>query len=415
MYIFYNLFLIFSFTTICFLSLFSKDLRNNIKIRLRLPKFKLKSDLVHFWFHASSVGEYEQARPVLLELRKKYPNCKIFMSVFSYSAFTQCNNDQIYDFFFALPFDFTFYMKRLVLNIRPRSIFYSRYDVWPNLAKIAYEKNIGQILISATLSENSLRNKYPFSKFYQKVYSFIDQIYTIDTVHQDRFKNLGLSSIVLGDTRYDAVKIKSDSKKKRQDENTLKTIQKYATAAGKKIFLGGSTYKVSEEMLIELLQKRNDLLLILAPHHIKQRRMEEIEKKLNSSKLEFIKYKKILQSKKIEINTAVILVDRMGILRHLYSIADYCYVGGGWQGKIHSVIEPAFYGVPILTGPNIKNSQDALDLKEIGLVSSIRHADISSVEKWIRSRQSKRNEIYKKVNDYLKNKSNASKKIVDSL
>ena len=337
------------------------------------------------------------------------------MSVFSYSAFTQCNNDKIHDFFFALPFDFIYCMKRLILNIKPRSIFYSRYDVWPNLAKIAHKKSIKQILISADLSEKSMRSKYPFSRFYQKVYSFIDQIYTIDTVHQDRFKNLGLGSIVVGDTRYDAIKIKLDSKKKKQHEDTFKIIKDHATATEKKILLGGSTYKISEKVFIELLEMRNDLLLILAPHHINQQHIQGIEKKLTSSKLGFARYEDILRNKKLGTDTVVILIDRMGILLHLYSIADYCYVGGGWEGKVHSVIEPAFFGIPILTGPNIKNSQDALDLTEIGLVTSIQYANITLIEKWIDSRQSKNNDILKKVNNYLKNKSDASKKIVDNL
>ena len=376
----------------------------------------------NIWFHAASVGEYEQIRPLILKTKQEHPGLTIFVSVFSYSAYTQCQEDHLAHFFFPLPFDLYHRTKKTVEAVRPKLICYSRYDVWPNMAQIARKQGAHQVLISATLSESSSRNRFPFSLFYSKIYRSMDQIFVVDPKHQERFRRIGLSSSVAGDTRYDSIKQRIEQKNKNDPQ--IQQIKKSAEQmGGRKILLGGSTYETSENFLIEFIQRsKSPPLLILAPHETNPDRIDKIEHKIKEHSLDYIKYtdwpqQKIekMRSTKTLSYFSVLLVDIPGILLRLYSIADLCYVGGGWRNSVHSTIEPAFFGIPILTGPNIKNSQDAIDLKRIGLIQTMKNADYNDVESWYLSNKKTAKEIQKKTLNYIQEKSGASDRIYNKL
>ncbi len=316
---------------------------------------------------------------MILKIKKEHPNVEIYVSIFSPSAYPQCYERQIVDYFFPLPFDFHFTIKKLIQKIRPKVIFYSRYDVWPNMAKIAHEEGVQQVLISATLPQKSFRRHFIFTFFYYKVYSFLNHIFVIDQVHQKRFKEMKLIASVAGDTRYESIQYRI--KHKNYTNVNIQTIQENAIRKHKKILIAGSTYGVSEKFLLEFIQKTKEPpLLILAPHHTDKRNISMIEKKINNFSLSYIKYTEWVQNKKINIFPSVFLIDILGVLLQLYSIGDISYVGGGWRGSVHSVIEPAFFRMPILTGPHIHNSQDALDLKKIGLIKIMKKAEYTEVE-----------------------------------
>ena len=417
----YNFLIYLIYPVILGVSFFSRKLRENIKIRSVCPRFD-HSGKDNIWFHAASVGEYEQIRPLILKIKQEHPRLTIFVSVFSYSAYTQCREDHLAHFFFPLPFDLYHRTQKTVKAVRPKLICYSRYDVWPNMAQIARKQEAYQVLISATLSENSSRNRFPFSLFYSKIYRSMDQIFVVDRRHQERFQRIGLSSSIAGDTRYDS--IKQRIKQKNKNDSHIQQIKKTAgQMEGRKILVGGSTYETSETFLIEFIQKsKSPPLLILAPHETNPGRIRKIEHKIKQHSLDYIKYTDWCQQKTKKMRSiktlsyfSILLVDIPGILLRLYSIADLCYVGGGWRNSVHSTIEPAFFGIPILAGPNIKNSQDAIDLRRIGLIQTMKNTDHNEVKLWYLSNKKKSKEIQKKTLNYIQEKSGASDKIYNKL
>ena len=424
MYLLYNCLFFCLYLLLILVFPFSKKIRNNLKIRIFSPAIKPSVKEDRFWFHAASVGEYELVRPFIQEIKKNKPRAVIYVSVFSYSGYIQCRNDKIIDFFFALPFDFYFRMKKVIQNINPKLICYARYDVWPNMVRVAHKMGVRQVLISATLSKESIRNKFPLSKFYSQVYSYLDQIFTIDKLHQQRFSKIGLASIVAGDTRYDGIKHRID----QTNESTvhIQKIKKTICDRQKKIFVAGSTYATSEKFLIQFTEKfSHEVCLVLVPHHTDKVHIKNIERELKKYSLSYVKYTDWV-TKKYKNNFSVFLIDLMGILLDLYSIADFCYIGGGFEGSIHSAIEAAFFKIPILAGPRIERSQDALDLKKIGLIHIMKSADSTEVEFWyhivtadsknikaIESPKNRASKIAKKVSDYITNKSNSTKIIYE--
>ena len=342
------------------------------------------------------------------------------MSVLSHSGYTQCQNDEIIDFFFALPFDFYFRMKKLIRNINPKLICYARYDVWPNMARTSHKMGVRQILISAALSEKSMRNRFPLSKFYYRVYGYLDKIFTIDKLHQQRFAEMGLDSVEAGDTRYDGINHRLTQKNDLTIhlKKVIREVKKVVHARKKKILVAGSTYETSEKFLIQFTKTfSHEVCLILVPHHTNKAHIKNIEHELKKHSLSYVKYTDWIK-KKSKNHFSVFLVDTTGILLYLYSISDFCYIGGGFEGSIHSTIEAAFFKIPILTGPRIERSQDALDLKKMGLIHTMCFADYREVESWYHSlaseKSSKAFEITKKVSDYIIGKSNSAKKIYET-
>ena len=422
MYLVYNILFPLVYFLLLFASLFSRKLLKNVKIRTSVLNIKSKSheNKSCFWFHAASVGEYELLRPIILELKKNQPKPIIYVSVFSYSAYTQCSNDNIFDFFFVLPFDFPFKMKKLIKYIKPKFICYARYDIWPNMARLANQEGIKQILISAEFSNKSMRNKFPFYKFYMRVYSYLDKIFTIDKLNQKRFNKMGLRAIVAGDTRYNAIQYRL--KQGNKWKNSLVKIKTMARNANKKILVAGSTYQASEKFLIDFTRDFfPEVFLILTPHHVDKSHIKDIEFYLEKLSLSYMKYTD-WENNKNKTDFSVLIIDITGILLYLYTIADFCYVGGGFKGSIHSTIEAAFAQVPILTGPYIERSQDALDLKKIGLIHTMKNPDHIEVVSWYKTiksskiftiqsqnkpellKLSKKKEL---VSDYILKKSNA--------
>ena len=407
------------YPVLLFISIFSRRLRKNITIRFDSPKIPQPLHGDRFWFHAASVGEYEQIRPMILKIKKEHPEAIIYMSIFSSSGYPQCYESQISDYFFPLPFDFYFTMKKLMHKIRPKVIFYSRYDIWPNMAKIAYRQGVQQILISATLPKKSLRRHFIFAYFYYKIYSFLNHIFVIDQLHKKRFQEMKLTASVAGDTRYESIQYRIQHK--NYTNVHIQSIQKSAIYERKKILIAGSTYSASEDFLLKFIHKTKiPPLLILAPHCTEERNISMIKQKIDNFSLSCTKYTEWMQNHKRKICPSVFLIDTPGVLLQLYSIGDCSYIGGGWQGSVHSTIEPAFFKIPILTGPHIDNSQDALDFNKIGLIRIMKKPKYTEIEAWYQS-------IYKldncdskkdmeiKVTTYIQNKMGASDTVYNKL
>ncbi|RME89355.1 MAG: hypothetical protein D6767_08580 [Candidatus Hydrogenedentota bacterium] len=367
-----------------------------------------------YWFHASSVGEYEQARAVACVLKEKKKNCFIFFTVFSDSAYYQRKDDQIHDAFFALPFDFPFVMKKWISQLNPAAIFYARYDVWPNMARTAKQMDVPQYLISAAVTKTSSRWKGISALFHRKVYSFLTKIYTMDLNSASFLQEQNLPAQFAGDTRYDAV-VEKLQKEPVSISRWKKDLEKWIKKAEYSL-LAGSTYPTSEKMILQWMKENSDRKVILVPHHVNQNHSDEIRQlaaKLKIPTLFFSQWQKKTGS--IPEKTRLIVIDETGILPYLYSLSMVAYVGGGFEGSVHSLLEPLASLATILTGPAFQNAPEANVLKQKGFLFSVEKPDSDCFHTAFKKAMRVANNNRIPMEEFLKSNLGASRKIVEDV
>lgn len=335
-----------------------KELENKIK-----EKFDPQKPT--FWFHSSSLGEFEQAKPLISKLKEKI-NPNIIVTFFSPSGYEHSKNYPLADVISYIHFDSIFNAKRFINLIKSKKTYFflMKYDIWPNHLYMARENNLVICLANAIVDE---RKTSSFFKrlFYSVFYELIDYIFLISKDDEKNLPKLNLKRpqiLVTGDTRYDQVFSKSKEALKNPifPDDLIKQNEKK-----KKVFVVGSSWEDDEKVIIPSLVKiqkyEPELLTILVPHEPTEENLERIEKELKD-KITFIRFSKI-ENYNAE---KVIIVDSVGYLMRLYAYADVAYVGGSFKQGIHNVLEPATYGIPVIYGPKISNSPEAQNLAKIG-------------------------------------------------
>ncbi len=310
------------------------------------------------WIHSASMGEFEQAKPII-ELLKKNMDVNIVASFFSPSGYINSKNYPKVNAVTYIPFDTTQNAKRFLSLICPDIAIMMRYDIWPNHIFELHRKNIPTLIVDATMKENTLRALPVIRSFHRLIYASVTKILTIsekDTENFGLFNISGARIETVGDTRFDRVSNKSKTV-------SSKRLFVEGMFNGKKVFVIGSSWEADEHVLIpaflKLLERDKDVVVILVPHEPTINRLENLENKLNRS-FNTIRFSYMNSYN----NERIILVDSIGILLTLYYYADLAYVGGSFKQGIHNVLEPAIYGVPVIYGPKIENSQEAIALSE---------------------------------------------------
>ena len=360
------LFPLFMFAIII-LGVFSKKIRKGVYGRVssgkKINDFISKSkDKDIYWFHAASLGEYEQIKPVLTGLKEVEPDSLFMLSFFSPSGFDFVKDDDI-DCKIYLPFDFKWIVKIYLKKINPRKLILAGYDVWPNLIWVAKELNIHTVLFAARFSKKSTK-MYPLLKiFYKNIYNSFSAIYTITDDDSEQLKLIvgknSLSTLrTLGNPRYDQVKLKSD---KFTNERTKSVLQR-----PRRLILGSmhleDEKKISSSVL-NLIHDIPELSLIWAPHTPSKKDIARIDNYLTKNNMPFEK----LGEKNIEEITAkVIIVDSVGKLSQLYWHGQIAYIGGGFSSGVHNVMEPAIARLPVFFGPKYNNFHEAEELIKKG-------------------------------------------------
>ncbi len=317
------------------------------------------------WFHSASAGEFEQAKPLIEHFRNSIKSNRIIASFFSPSGYESGLKYGKIDFCFNLPLDHKKNVKKLLHYIKPTIIIFSKYDVWMNLAIIAHRIGVKLALISATLPEKSMRHKFPFSLFFRRAYSLLNKIYAISGQDAQRFIKMTGSNdniVVSGDTRFDRVKTVIDSRVKKAGKILYKEKDSVYIVAG-------STYKISVKKLIPVIKRLNAegkiTKLILVPHEIDPDNIIRLKKLVISHAFTPVLYSICSHPVRLKENE-ILIVDAYGVLAMLYAEADVVFIGGSYKGSVHSVLEPAIFGKPVLAGPHITNAYEALALKKIG-------------------------------------------------
>ena len=330
------------------------------KLKNELPVKKSDRDVT--WFHVSSYGEFLQAKPVLDQLKKKNPKLFIFVTVFSPSGFENIKVEQPIDYLCYLPFDRYFTIKKFISIINPKVSVIVRHDIWPNCVWLLHKKGIPLYLIDASLPKNSSRFKPLFRYLNQVLFCKLAGVFVISEEEVRKFQKLGVESDkikIFGDTKYDQVYERSLNNEK------ITQLIDHPILSNKKVLVAGSTWQEDEAVLIsafrQVHEKNKDTFLIIAPHEPALKRITDIEQQCHKANIKTVRWSDL---GKFENETKCLIIDRIGLLSAIYSLGDVAFVGGSFYYKIHNVLEPAVFGIPVFFGPKMTTSAEAYKLLE---------------------------------------------------
>lgn len=343
-------------------SIFNKKIKRGIAGRKRifeeliLNAQQLDKTKKMIWVHSSSLGEFEQAKPIIEKLKNDF-NINVLVTFFSPSGYENSKKYQFADLVSYLPYDTKFNAKNILSIVKPSLVIFTRYDIWPNLVREIGKNSIPLFLVDATLRKDSFRKFFISKSLHEILYKQFTRILTVSTNDVINFKEYGLDEsrvFAVGDTRFDRVYERSLSARN-------KNIIKQEILTGKKIFVAGSTWHEDEEIILPSFLKAakfdSSLMMIIAPHEPDLNHLEALENEFRK-KISFIRFSHLNNY----AGERVIIVDSIGILFTLYSYAHLAFVGGGFKYNIHNILEAAVYGIPVLFGPKITNSQEAPNL-----------------------------------------------------
>jgi 3-deoxy-D-manno-octulosonic-acid transferase len=362
----YNLFAILTSLILKVIALFSPKIRlflDGRKNVFSILEQEIKPTDKTIWFHAASLGEYEQGLPVLEKTKKKFPNHKIIVTFFSPSGYEVRKNNTISDLTLYLPLDTKKNAEQFISLVHPEVVFFIKYEFWINYLNELNNKNIPTYLISGIFRENQLFFKW-YGGFYRKALNAFTHFFVQNEKSKELLTRLGKKNVtVSGDTRFDRVITILEK------DNTLDFIENFKNNTLTIVI--GSSWPKDEEILIQFINScQQGVKFIIAPHNIKT---EQIQHLKNS-----IQRKTVLFSEKAGQNLSnydVFIIDTIGILTKIYSYADIAYVGGGFGTPgVHNLLEPATFGIPIVLGPNYSHFAEAtalIDLKGCVAISNL--------------------------------------------
>jgi len=345
------------------------------------------------WMHCSSVGEFEQGRPLVESLKKNYPSISITITFFSASGYEATKNYEGADQIYYLPFDGASNAKKMVELLNPSLVIWIKYEFWYHYLHELKSRKIPVLLISGIF-----RNSQPFFKWYGSLWKEMLASFTYFFVQNESSLKL-LSSIAInnnviitGDTRFDRV-IEIAEK-----FEPISIIEKYCK--NNRVIVAGSTWEEDETELIHYIKANPAIKFIIAPHETDQGNIQQMMKVFPNALLYTDLTNALVEQK--EINN-LLIIDNVGMLSRLYHYASITYVGGGFGADgVHNVLEAAVYGKPVIFGPEYKKYAEAIGLVESGGGIPIKNAlELESVLNLLWEQE-----------DVLKTKGIASKKFV---
>ncbi len=304
------------------------------------------------WFHCSSLGEFEQGKPVIESVKKDFPSYKIVLTFFSPSGYEIKKNDPLADYVFYLPLDGPFSSKRFINLVKPHAVFFVKYEYWH-----FYIYYLRQLKIPLYYFSCIFRPSQPFFQFYGRFYkNMLQRITHIFVQNQESLVILYKHSIphvtVSGDTRFDRVYANSLNTKKYPE------IEKFIN--GSKVMIAGSIWSSDEQLLIPLINQSTGYRFIIAPHEINTLKIQQLVALL---KKKCIRYSDLKMG---YIGDAdVLIIDNIGMLSSLYQYANISYIGGGFGAGIHNILEAAVFGNALIFGPKYQKFREAVELIEL--------------------------------------------------
>ncbi|MEO0554177.1 MAG: glycosyltransferase N-terminal domain-containing protein [Bacteroidota bacterium] len=347
------------------------DGRRQQRISLEKELKQIPKEKKRILIHCTSVGEYEQAVPVINLLKRQNPELYLAISFFSASGYNFVKKNENVDLKIYLPLDVYSRAEKLLSSLKPSLFIISKFDVWPNFVHVAGKMGVSVVMIAATLSENSKRDKGLSKRLNRYIFKNFDFIFPISKEDKNRFLAIypfPEKMQITGDTRFDQV-YKKGQKILAEKPEPLFSNQEGLT------FIGGSIWPADEKhllpVLIRMLHKHKSLKAILVPHELHEEHIKSIENVLQNGDVNSVRYTTLPEGEKS--SERVIIVNSIGMLAKLYATTDFAYVGGSFSTGVHNVMEPAVFGQPVIFGPIYVNSFEALELQKIESGFSIRN------------------------------------------
>jgi 3-deoxy-D-manno-octulosonic-acid transferase len=409
MRVIYNIVILQIKSLLFILKFFNSKIRSFVEERKKvlkiLEKTISKTDN-YIWIHVASLGEYEQGLPIFKEIKSLYKNHKIVLSFFSSSGYQVRKNNPIGDITVYLPLDTSKNSRKFVSLINPKMVFFVKYEFWPNYLQNLKKNSIPTFLLAGLFRENHWFFRWYGSGFLNLLKSSITHFFVQNKDSIDLLINNNITNCTLmGDSRFDRVNTLLDQ------NNNIENIKEFI---GNRIcFVGGSTWKEDESLMIDYINKNNNnLVWIIAPHQINLKHITDFQQK--------IKRKSILHSNLNQNNittTKVLIIDSIGILTKLYSYSDISYVGGGMGNSgLHNILEPAIFKNPILIGKNYINFPEARDLiSKNGAISVKDSKEFENILNELIENKRKRSIMGGNNFDYIKSNLGATKNVISYL
>ena len=419
----YNLFIYLYLLGVAVCSLFNEKVRKmwrGEREAFRVLKEKVDPEAKYVWFHAASLGEFEQGRPLMEQLRRDHPEYKILLTFFSPSGYEVRKNYEGADIICYLPLDTISNARRFLKAVQPVAVFFIKYEFWYNYLHILKQRGVPTYSVSSIFRPDQV-----FFRWYGRHYSRVLQCFTHFFVQNEQSRELlakiGITcATVVGDTRFDRVlQIKEQAKQ-------LPIVEQFVGEAPK-VFVAGSSWPPDEDIFIRYFKEHPEWKLVIAPHVIGEDHLQQIEQKLEGWSVQ--RYTappsapegatSVLQQGNEAPSGAVggaLIIDCFGLLSSIYRYATVCYVGGGFGVSIHNTVEAAVWGKPVIFGPENQKFQEAQELKACGGGLEIKdYDDFARIMDRLSADTDALQKAGRAAGDYVMGKAGAAEKILASV
>lgn len=366
----YNIVIYFVLWGIAIASLFNEKVRKmwrGEREAFKILKQKVDPNAKYIWFHAASLGEFEQGRPLMERIRKDYPQYKILLTFYSPSGYEVRKNYEGADIICYMPVDTRLNAIRFLRLVRPVMAFFIKYEFWSNFLHILKHRNIPTYSVSSIFRENQV-----FFKWYGRNYAGVLKCFTRFFVQNEESKRLlegiGITAVdVVGDTRFDRVLQIKEAAKQLPICEAFRTGVASSQSADVphhdfKVFVAGSSWPPDENIFIPFFNEHKDWRLLIAPHVIAEEHLKLILSLIKGKKV--VRYTQTTPEEAAEAD--VLIIDCFGLLSSMYNYGDVAYIGGGFGVGIHNTLEAAVWNMPVIFGPNNKKFQEAQGLLKSG-------------------------------------------------
>ena len=341
------------------------------------------------WIHVSSLGEFEQGRPIIEQLKREHPEYKILVTFFSPSGYEIRKNYSGADYIFYMPIDTPSNAKRFLDIVNPELVVFVKYEYWLNFLSELRRRKIRTFIVSAIFRRNSIFFKW-YGNMWRRALDSFEVIFVQNEESKRLLSEIGFDNVVVaGDTRFDRVADIAAAAKR------IELIEKFK--GDKRLFVAGSTWGPDEEILQQLINDNPQIKFIVAPHEMDNSRIERL---LRETKGGAVRYTEC-SGGELPKECQLLVLDTVGLLSSVYGYAEWSYIGGGFGVGIHNTLEAATFGLPIAFGPNYMKFKEARDMISLGAAVSVKSYE--ELEAWfspLRDSESKRQSVARIAKDY---------------
>ena len=358
------------------------------------------------WFHFASLGEFEQGRPVIEQMKKERKDCSIVITFFSPSGYEVRKNYPLADYVFYLPADTRANAKAFIRLINPDIAVFTKYEYWYHYFEELHKQNIPLYIISGIFRKDQIFFKW-YGSLHRRMLGWVSHFFVQNEISKSLMMSSGINNVtVSGDTRFDRVKYNA--------ENPLDLPEIETFCKERKAFIAGSTWIEDEKLILSLIDQYSDWKFIIAPHEVNEKRLKELKDLFPGS----VNYSEIKNNELQETDPAdhrILIIDGIGILSSVYQYGTIAYIGGGFGVGIHNTLEAAAFGMPVIFGPNYTKFQEAVGLIDEGAAFSGKNPEELSLCMIKLQEPGYLQECSLKAKDYVLGNTGASRIFLDHL